>query len=127
MAELLSTDRGERFALRALLDVYEDRVDEARNGAWEIGPALDPRPERRTTHILRAALGLLMAPLVVAGYAGLAGLILPIVMLRSVFAGRGRRQLRVGVRARATESPLWGRSEPFLATTWVSRHAPQPT
>jgi hypothetical protein len=123
----LEDEQGERFALRALLDVYEDRVDEARNGAWEIGPALDLRPERRTTRILRAALGLLMAPLVVAGYAGLAGLILPIVMLRSVFGGRGRRQRRVGVRARATESPLWGRSEPFLVTAWISRNAPQPT
>ena len=112
----LEDEQGERYALRALLDVYEDRVEEAENGAREIGPALDPSPKGGTTRTLRAARGLLMAPLVVAGYAALVGLILPIVVLRSVFGGRGRRQRRVGVRARATESLLRGRSEPFPAT-----------
>jgi len=113
---IVEDEQGERSALRALLDVYEDRVEEAENGAWEIGPALDPRPEGGMTRVLRAALGLLMAPLIVAGYAGLAGLILPIVMLRSVFGGRGWGQRRVGVRARPMESLLRGRSEPFPAT-----------
>jgi len=113
---IVEDEQGERSALRALLDVYEDRVEEAENGAREIGPALDPRPERGMTRILRAARGLLMVPLVVAGYAGLVGLILPIVMLRSVFGGRGRRQRRVGMRPRATESLPRGRSEPFPAT-----------
>ena len=116
MIPIVEDEQGERYALRALLDVYESRVEEAENGAWEIGPALDPRPERGTTRILRAARGLIMAPLVVAGYAGLVALILPIVVLRNVFGGRGRRQRRVGVRARATESLLRGRSEPFPAT-----------
>ena len=113
---IVEDEQGERSALRALLDVYEDRIEEAEDGAWEIRPALDPRPDRRTIRILRATLGLLMAPLIVAGYAGLAGLILPIVMLRSVFGGRGWGQRRVGVRARATESLLRGRSDPFPAT-----------
>ena len=112
---IVEDEQGERSALHALLDVYADRVAEAENGTWEIGPALDPRPEGGTTRILRAARGLLMAPLVVAGYAGLVGLVLPITMLRSVFGGRGRRRRRVGMRPRATESLLRGRSEPFPA------------
>jgi len=112
---IVEDEQGERSALRALLDVYEDRVEEAETGRWEIGPAHDPRPEGGMTRIWHAASGLLMAPLVVAGYAGLVGVILPIVMLRSVLGGRGWRQRRVGVRARATESPLRGRSEPFPA------------
>lgn len=103
---IVEDEQGERSALRALLEVYEDRVEEAENGTWEIGPALDPRPEGGTTRILRVARGLLMAPLVVAGYAGLVGFILPIVVMRSVFGGRGRRQRRVGIRARAKESLL---------------------
>jgi hypothetical protein len=75
-------------------------------------------PLGRTTHILRATVALLVATLAVAMYAGLAALILPIVVLRSVFDDRGRRQGRLGVRAPATESPLRGRSVPFPATIW---------
>jgi hypothetical protein len=75
-------------------------------------------PLGRTTRILRATVGLLMATLFVAGCAGLAALILPFVVLRSVFGDGGRRQRRVGVRAPATESLLQRRSVPFPATTW---------
>jgi hypothetical protein len=113
---IVEDEQDEGSALRALLDVYEDRVEEAENGTWAMGPTLDIRPEGGTTLILRAARGLLMAPFVVAGYAGLVGLILPIVMLRNVFGGRGWRQQPVGMRARATEPLLGGRSEPFPAT-----------
>jgi len=75
-------------------------------------------PPGRTTHILRATVALLTAALAVAMYAGLAALILPIVVLRSVFGDGGRRQRRVGVPAPATEFLPRGRSVPFPATTW---------
>ena len=113
---IVEDEQAERSALRARLDAYEDRIEEAEDGAWEIRPALDPRTDRRTIRILRALLGLLMAPLVVTGYAGLAALILPIVVLRSAFGDSGRRQWRIGVRAPATGSLPRRRSDPFPAT-----------
>ena len=75
-------------------------------------------PPGRTTRILRATVALLMATLAVAMYAGLAALILPIVVLHSVFGGGGQRQWRVGVPAPAAESLLRGRPVPFSATSW---------
>jgi len=72
----------------------------------------------RTTHILRATVALLTAAFAVVMYAGLAALILPIVVLRTVFGDGGRRQRRVGVPAPATEFLLRARSAPFPATTW---------
>jgi len=71
---------------------------------------------RGTTRFVRAALGLLMAPFVIAGYAALAGLVLTIAMLRSVFGGRGRLPRRVAVAARSTEFLRRGRPEPSPAT-----------
>ena len=75
-------------------------------------------PLDRTTRTVRATVALLMATLAVAVYAGLAALILPIVVLHGVFGGGGRRQWRVGVRAPATESLLPAPSVPFPPTTW---------
>ena len=60
----------------------------------------------------RAGLGLLVVPLVVAGYAGLTALILPLVALRSVFRRRGRRQRLVDL----AERVLTARAEPLPAT-----------
>jgi hypothetical protein len=71
---------------------------------------------------LRATAALLLATLAVVMYAGLAALILPIVVLRSVFGDGGRRQRRVGVPAPATEFLLRARSVPFPAAAW---HRPQ--
>ena len=105
----------ERYALRALLEVREHRVGEAENGALGIELALDRRPERGMTSLLRAGLGLLAVPLVVAGYAGLMGLILPLVALRSVFRRRGRRPRLVDLQALAAERLLPARSEPLPA------------
>ena len=90
------------------------RVEE--DGPREIELALDRHPERGMTSLLRAALGLLVVPLVVAGYAGLTGLVLPLVVLRSVFRRRGRRQLLVDLQALAAERLLPARSEPSPAT-----------
>ena len=104
-----------RYALRALLEVWEHRVEEAGNGAREIERALDRR-ERGMTRLLRAGLGLLVVPLVIAGYAGLTGLILPLVALRSVFPRRGRRQRLVHLQALAAERLLPAHSEPLPAT-----------
>ena len=104
-------EQDERYALRALREVWEHRVEEAGNGAREIELALDRRPERGMTRLLRAGLGLLAVPLVV-GYAGLTGLILPLVALRGVFRRRGRRQRLVDL----AERLLPARSEPLPAT-----------
>jgi len=112
---IVEDEQAERYALRALLEVWEHRVEEAENGARGIERALDRRPERGTTRLLRAGLGLLMVPLVVAGYAGLTGLILPLVALRSVFRRRGRRQRLVDLQALAAERLLPARSEPSPA------------
>jgi CheY-like chemotaxis protein len=109
-------EQDERYALRALLEVWEHRVEEAENGARAIEMALDRRPERGMTSLLRAGLGLLVVPLVVAGYAGLMGLLLPLVALRSVFRRRGRRQRLVDLQAPAAEGLLPARSKPFSAT-----------
>jgi hypothetical protein len=62
--------------------------------------------------LLRAGLGLLVVPLVVAGYAGLTALILPLVAVRGVFRRRGRRQRLVDL----AERLLPARSEPLPAT-----------
>jgi len=105
-------EQDERDALRALLEVWAHRVEEAENGAREIELALDRRRERGMTRLLRAGLGLLAVPLVVAGYAGLTGLVLPLVALRSVFRRRGRRQRLVDL----AERLLPTRSEPLPAT-----------
>jgi hypothetical protein len=64
------------------------------------------------TRLLRAGLGLLVVPLVVAGYAGLTGLILPLVALRGAFRRRGRRQRLVDL----AERVLPARAEPLPAT-----------
>ena len=96
--------------------MWGHRVEEAENGARGIELALDRRPERAMIRLLRAGLGLLAVPLVVAGYAGLAGLILPLVALRSVFPRRGRRQRLVHLQALAAERLLPTRSEPLPAT-----------
>ena len=110
-------EQAERYALRALREVWAHRVEEAENGAREIELALDRRPERGMTRLLRAGLGLLVVPLVVAGYAGLTGLIiLPLVALRSVFPRRGRRQRLVDLQAFAAERLLPTRSEPLPTT-----------
>ena len=108
---IVEDEQDERDALRALLEVWAHRVEEAENGAREIELALDRRPERGMTSLL-AGLGLLAVPLVVAGYAGLTGLILPLVALRSVFRRRGRRQRLVDL----AERLLPTRSEPLPAT-----------
>ena len=100
----------------ALLEVREHRVGEAENGALGIELALDRRPERGMTSLLRAGIGLLAVPLVVAGYVGLMGLILPLVALRSVFRRRGRRPRLVDLQALAAERLLPARSEPLPAT-----------
>ncbi len=113
---IVEDEQAERYALRALLEVWEHRVEEAENGAREIERALDRRRERGMTRLLRAGLGLLVVPLVVAGYAGLTGLILPLVALRSVFPRRGRRQRLVDLQAVAAERLLPTRSEPLPAT-----------
>ena len=63
-------------------------------------------PLGRTARILRATAGLLLATLAVAGVAGLAALILPIVVLRSALGDGGRRHRRVVMRAPETESLL---------------------
>jgi CheY-like chemotaxis protein len=113
---IVEDEQDERYALRALLELWEHRVEEAENGAREIELALDRRPERGMTNLMRAALGLLAVPLVVAGYAGLMGLILPLVALRSVFRRRGRRPRLVDLQALAAERLLPARSEPLPAT-----------
>jgi len=99
-----------------LLEVWEHRVEEAENGARGIELALDRSPERGMTSLLRAGLGLLVVPLVVAGYAGLTALLLPLVALRSVFGRRGRRPRLVDLHALAAERLLPARSEPLPAT-----------
>ena len=113
---IVEDEQDERYALRALLEVWEHRVEEAENGARGIELALDRRRERGMTRLLRRGLGLLVVPLVVAGYAGLTGLILPLVALRSVFPRRGRRQRLVDLQAFAAERLLPTRSEPLPAT-----------
>ena len=110
---IVEDEQAERDALRALLKVWEHRVEEAENGARGIELALDRRPERGMTSLLRAGLGLLVMPLAVAGYAGL---ILPLVALRSVFRRRGRRPRLVDLQALAAERLLPARSEPLPAT-----------
>ena len=90
------------------------RVEE--DGPREIELALDRRRGRGMTRLLRVGLGLSVVPLVVAGYAGLTGLILPLVALRSVFPRRGRRQRLVDLHALAAERLLPARSEPLPAT-----------
>ena len=109
---IVEDEQDERSALRALLEVREQRVEEAKNGARGIELPLDRRPERGMTSVLRAGLGLLVVPLVVAGYAGLTALILPLVALRSVSPRRGRRQRLVD----RTERLLPARPEPLPAT-----------
>jgi len=94
--------------------VWGHRVEQ--DGPREIKLALDRRGERGMTRLLRAGLGLSVVPLVVAGYAGLTGLILPLVALRSVFPRRGRRQRLVDLQALAAERLLPARSEPLPAT-----------
>ncbi len=111
---IVEDEQAERYALRALLEVWEHRVEEAENGAREIELALDRR-ERGMTRLLRRGLSLLVVPLVVAGYAGVTGLILPLVALRSVFPRRGRRQRLVHLQALAAEHLLPARSEPSPA------------
>ena len=113
---IVEDEQDERYALRALLEVWEHRVEEAENGARGIELALDRRRERGMTRLLRRGLGLLVVPLVVAGYAALTGLILPLVALRSVFPRRGRRQRLVDLQAFAAERLLPTRSEPLPAT-----------
>ena len=117
---IVEDEQDARYALRALLEVWEHRVEAVENGARGIELALDRRPERGKTSLLRAGLGLLVVPLVVAGYAGLtAGLILPLVALRSVFPRRGRRQRLVDLQAltaAGAERLLPARSEPLPAT-----------
>jgi hypothetical protein len=108
---IVEDEQDERDALRALLEVREQRVEDAENGARGIELALDRRPKRGITSLLRAGLGLLVVPLVIAGYAGLTALILPLVALRSVFPRRGRRQRLVGA-----ERVLPARPEPLPAT-----------
>src|SRR5882724_3468186 len=102
----------ERYALRALLEVWEHRVEEAENGARGIELALDRPPERGMPNLPRLGLGLLVVPLVIAGYVGLTALILPLVALRSVFRRRGRRQRLVDLARRM----LTARAEPLPAT-----------
>ena len=109
---IVEDEQDERYALRALLEVWGQRVEEAENGARGIELALDRRPDRGMPRLLRAGLGLLVVPLVVAGYAGLTALILPLVALRSVFPRRGRRQRLVDW----AERRLPARPEPLPAT-----------
>ena len=113
---IVEDEQDERYALRALLEVWEHRVEEAENGARGIELGLGRRPERGMTSLLRAGLGLLVVPLFVAGYAGLTGLILPLVALRSAFRRRGRRPRLVDLQALAAERLLPARSEPLPAT-----------
>ena len=113
---IVENEQDERYALRALLEVWDHRVEEAENGARAIELALDRGPKRGMTSLLRAGLGLLAVPLVVAGYTGLTGLILPLVALRSVFRRRGRRPRLVHLQALAAERLLPARSEPLPAT-----------
>ena len=113
---IVEDEQDERDALRALLEVWGHRVEEAENGVRGIELPLDRRPERGMTRLLRAGFGLLVVPLVVAGYAGLTGLILPLVVLRNVFRRRGRRQRLVDLQALAAERLLPARSEPLPAT-----------
>jgi len=102
--------------LRAPREMWGYRVEEAENGVRGIELPLDRRPERGMTRLLRAGFGLLVVPLVVAGYAGLTGLVLPLVVLRSVFRRRGRRQRLVDLQALAAERLLPAGSEPLPAT-----------
>ncbi len=113
---IVEDEQDERDALRALLEVWGHRVEEAENGVRGIELPLDRHPERGMTRLLRAGFGLLVVPLVVAGYAGLTGLILPLVVLRNVFRRRGRRQRLVDLQALAAERLLPARSEPLPAT-----------
>ena len=94
--------------------MWGHRVEE--DGPREIELALDRPRERGMTRLLRAGLGLSLVPLVVAGYAGLTGLILPLVALRSVFPRRGRRQRHLDLQTLAAERLLPARSEPLPAT-----------
>jgi hypothetical protein len=73
----------------------------------------DMIPTGRATRVLRATIGLLMATLFVTGCVGLAALILPIVVLRSVFGDGRRHQWRVDVPAPATDFLLRGRLVPL--------------
>jgi CheY-like chemotaxis protein len=109
---IVEDEQDERYALRALLEMWEHRVEEAENSAREIELALDRRPERGMTNLMRAGLDLLAVPLVVAGYAGLTALILPLVAPRSVFPPRGRRQRLVD----SAERVLPARPGPLPAT-----------
>jgi CheY-like chemotaxis protein len=109
---IVEDELAERDALRALLKVWEHRVEEAENGAM----ALDRHPERGMTSVLRAGLGVLVIPLAVAGYAGVTALILPLDALVSVFRRRGRRPRLVDLQALAAERLLPARSEPLPAT-----------
>jgi CheY-like chemotaxis protein len=113
---IVEDEPAERDALRALLEVWEHRVEEAENGARGIEMVLDRRPERGMTSVLRAGLGLLVIPLAVAGYAGVTALILPMGALLSVFRRRGGRPRLVGLHALAAERLSPARSEPLPAT-----------
>ncbi|HEX9420400.1 MAG TPA: hypothetical protein VGA81_15195, partial [Methylomirabilota bacterium] len=57
---IVEDEQDERYALRALLEVWEHRVEEAENGARGIELALDRRRERGMTRLLRRGLGLLV-------------------------------------------------------------------
>ena len=107
---LLHDARSCNSSQRAKIGVRMPELCNADSGAAPHGNMI---PLGRTTGILRATVRLLMATLVVAGFAGLAALALPIVVLRSVLGDGGRRQWRVGVRAPAMESLLPGRLVPF--------------
>ena len=109
-------EAAERDALRALLKVWEQRVEGEESVAWRITMTLDRRPERGMTSVLRAGLSLLVIPLAVAGYAGITALILPLDAVRSVLRRRGRHPRLVGLHALASERLLPARSEPLPAT-----------
>ena len=119
---IVEDEQDERYALRALLESVRHRVEEAENGAGRIELALDRRPERGLTSLLRVGLGLLVVPLVVAGYAGLTALILPLVALRSVFPPRRRRQRLVD----PAERVLPARPEPLPASVSSAVMASRP-
>ena len=113
---IVEDEQDERYALRALLEVWEHRVEEAENGARGIELARARRLERSMTSLLRAGVGVLVIPLAVAGYAGVTALILPLDALVSVFRRRGRRPRLVDLQALAAERLLPARSEPLPAT-----------
>ena len=109
---IVEDEQGER--LRAPREMWGHRVEE--DGPREIARALARRPERGMTRLLRVGLGLLVVPLVVAGYVGFTALSVPLVALRSVFPRRGRRQRHVDLQALAAERLVPARSEPLPAT-----------